>query len=166
MDDNQIYIMESLLQNDNLIQFIKYALAGGLATITHIVFFHLVAWKMFPALQPQDHFVRLLGLKIRKITDTHRARNSAISNILAFIVSNAVAYITNYLWVFEPGRHSIFVEIALFYAGSGVSMALGTGLMGVLIKRFGLLTTYAFGSNIVIAVLINYALRKFVIFQG
>ena len=77
-----------------------------------------------------------------------------------------VAYIINVLWVFEAGKYPIIIEILLFYAVSGISVFLGTLLMGILIKRFGLLTTYAFGSNIVTAILINYAMRKFFIFHG
>jgi putative flippase GtrA len=68
--------------------------------------------------------------------------------------------------VFERGRHSFIIEIMLFYVVSGISVFIGTVLMGVLIKRFGMLTTYAFASNIVTAVLINYWVRKFFIFQG
>ncbi|MGI9535739.1 MAG: GtrA family protein [Desulfocapsaceae bacterium] len=151
---------------ENLIQFIKYGLAGGLATVTHIVVFHLAAWKLFPALQQKDHLVRLLDLQLRPIDERHRARNSMICNVLAFLVSNMVAYITNVMWVFEAGRHPFLVEISLFYCVSGLSMFIGTLLMGVLIKRFGMLTTYAFAANIVSAVMINYAVRKFFIFQG
>lgn len=151
---------------ENIIQFIKYALAGGLATVTHIVIFHLVAWKLFPALQDHDHAVRFLRLHIKKLSDSRRARNSMISNTIAFLFSNLVAYVTNILWVFQRGRHPFVIEILLFYAVSGLSVLIGTVLMGVLIKRFGMLTTYAFASNIVTAVLINYAVRKFFIFQG
>ncbi len=150
----------------NLIQFIKYALAGGLATATHIVVFHLAAWLLFPALQQKDHLVRLFDLKLRPVNEEHRARNSMICNTLAFLVSNMVAYITNVIWVFEAGRHPFLIEISLFYAVSGISILIGTVLMGILIKRFGMLTTYAFAANIVSAVMINYAVRKFVIFQG
>ncbi len=152
--------------NENLLQFIKYALAGGLATATHIVIFHLAAWLLFPALQKKDHLVRLFNLKLREIDERYRARNSMICNILAFMIANLVAYVTNVLWVFEAGRHSFIVEISLFYAVSGLSVLIGTVLMGMLIKRFGMLTTYAFCANIVSAVLINYAVRKFFIFQG
>lgn len=158
--------MEQLLNNENLIQFIKYALAGGLATVSHILFFHLVAWKIFPALQPHDHLVRLFSLPLREINDQQRARNSMLSNFTAFLFSNMVAYITNVLWVFQSGRHHVVVEILLFYAVSGLSMAIGTSMMGLLIKRFGILTSYAFGANIVTAVMINYVLRKFMIFHG
>ena len=154
------------LENENFIQFIKYALAGGLATVTHICIFHVIAWKMFPALQEHDHAVRYFKLKIKKINDYQRSRNSMIANIISFLIANMVAYVTNVLWVFEAGRHHIVVEIFLFYVVSGISTFIGTLLMGALIKRFGILTTYAFGSNIFTAVMINYALRKFFIFQG
>jgi len=149
-----------------LIQFIKYALAGGVATLTHITIFHLVAWKLFPSLGPQDHAVRFFHLPIREVNDFSRARNSMIGNIIAFFFSNIVAYLINILWVFERGRHSLAIEILLFYLASGISTVIGTVLMGILIKRFGLLTTYAFASNILTAVLINYAMRKYFIFLG
>lgn len=155
-----------VLDNENLIQFIKYALAGGLATVTHICIFHLVGWKMFPCLQAKDHFVRLLKLELAELSDQQRSKNSMWANTIAFLIANMVAYITNVLWVFKSGKHHIIIEILLFYAVSGVSVFLGTMLMGVLIRRFGMLTTYAFASNIFTAVMINYVLRKFVIFQG
>lgn len=155
-----------MLDSANLIQFIKYALAGGLATVTHILIFHLFAWKIFPALQVHDHAVRFFKLHIAPLSDVRRARNSMLSNATAFLISNMVAYVTNILWVFQAGRHPFIIEILLFYAVSGISMFIGTLLMGILIKRFGMLTTYAFASNIVTAVMINYAVRKFFIFQG
>ncbi len=158
--------MEALLENENLVQFIKYGLAGGLATLVHICVFHLVAWKLFPALQENDHAVRLLNLRIRPINEYQRARNSMISNTIAFLISNLVAYVTNILWVFKPGRHPFIIEILLFYAVSGISVLIGTMLMGMLIRRFGMLTTYAFITNIITAVMINYAMRKFFIFHG
>lgn len=149
-----------------LIQFIKYAIAGGVATATHIVLFHLCAWRFFPALQRGDWAVRLFRLKVVQEDDRLRSRNSMIDNGIAFMFSNMVAYLINVAWVFEPGRHSVVVELAMFYAVSAVSIVLGTLLMGYLIRRFGMLTTFAFGANLVTALLINYAMRKFVIFNG
>lgn len=154
------------IDNPAIIQFIKYALAGGLATIAHITIFHLIAWKVFPALQEKDHAVRFFNLTIKKINDTTRARNSMIGNFSAFLIANMVAYITNILFVFQGGKYPIIIEILLFYAVSGISAFLGTMLMGILIKRFGLLTTYAFIANIFTSVMINYAMRKFFIFNG
>ncbi len=156
----------NLLNNDTLIQFIKYGLAGGVATLTHITIFHLVGWRLFPCLQEKDHGVRLFNLQVQQVDNRLRARNSMISNVTAFLLANMVAYVLNILWVFERGRHHIALEILYFYLVSGISAFFGTLLMGILIKRFGMLTSYAFVSNIVTAVLINYAVRKFFIFQG
>ena len=149
-----------------LFQFIRYIIAGGVATAAHITVFHLVAWKVFPSLQRHDPAVRLFRLKIREVNDYSRARNSMIGNVIAFFFSNLVAYLINILWVFERGRHSLLVEVVLFYLVSGISMAIGTALMGLLIRRFHLLTTFAFGANLVAAVMINYVMRKNLIFLG
>jgi putative flippase GtrA len=154
------------LDNPAILQFIKYTLAGGLAAVTHITLFHLIGWKIFPALQEKDHVVRFFKMSIVPINDATRARNSMICNYIAFVISNMVAYIANVLWVFQGGKYHVIIEILLFYAVSGISTYLGTLLMIALIKRFGILTTYAFGSNMLTAVMINYTLRKFFIFTG
>ena len=121
---------------------------------------------MFYALQADDWFVRLLNLPIRELDDTTRSWNSMKGNAVAFIISNLIAYLINIYWVFVPGRYHWLMEISLFYLVSGVALAIGTALMGFLIRRFGMLTTYAFGSNLFTALMINYAMRKFVIFSG
>ena len=154
------------IDHDSLIQFIKYALAGGVATATHITIFHLVAWKLFPSLQEKDHAVRLFKLSVTRVDDRTRAKNSMTGNIIAFLIANMVAYVINVLWVFQGGKYNIFVEILLFYLVSGFSVCLGTILMGTLIRRFGILTTWAFCSNIFTSVMINYIMRKFFIFNG
>jgi putative flippase GtrA len=149
-----------------VVQFIKYALCGGIATATHIILFHLIGWRIFPCLEARDPFVRYLHLHVPDVDRSRRARNSMIANVCGFIFSNFVAYLLNILFVFRGGRYTWYVALALFYAVSGVSLVLGTSLMGYLIRRFGMLTTVAFGSNIFMALLINYAMRKFVIFNG
>jgi putative flippase GtrA len=153
-------------QSGNLVQFLKYAISGGIATATHIAIFHLLAWKIFFALQPDDWFVKLLALPIPKLDDKTRSRNSMRANAVAFMMSNLVAYLLNIYWVFSAGRYHWIIEIGLFYLVSGVSMIIGTMLMGYLIRRFGMLTTYAFGANIFTALMINYAMRKYFIFNG
>ena len=161
-------IIDQFLGQDsaNLVQFIKYAIGGCVATATHIIIFHLLAWKIFYALQADDWFVRVFNLPIKELDDATRARNSMLGNGTAFLVSNLVAYLINIYWVFVPGRHHWIIEIVLFYLVSGVAIAIGTSIMGVLIRRFGMLTTYAFGSNLIAALMINYAMRKFFIFNG
>ena len=161
-------IVEQFLRNDPgiLFQFIKYAISGCLAVSAHIIVFHLVAWKMFFALQKDDWIVGFLNLPVQEIDDTTRSRNSMKANGVAFVISNLVAYLINIYWVFVPGRYPWILEIGLFYLVSGVSIVIGTALMGFLIRRFGMLTTYAFGSNVFTALMINYAMRKFFIFNG
>ncbi len=161
-------IIEQFMGRDAspLIQFIKYAIAGGMATAVHITVFHICAWKLFPALQERDWAVKLLGLRVAPEDDRLRSRNSMIDNGIAFLFSNMTAYLVNIFWVFEPGRYHWLVEVGLFYAVSGVSVVIGTALMGWLIRKYGMTTTYAFITNLVSALLINYAMRRFVIFNG
>jgi putative flippase GtrA len=161
--------LERLLGEDavfRLIQFIKYAMGGAAATATHIVVFHLLGWRVLPCLQKNDWAVQRFHLPVADEDDATRARRAMINNGGAFLVSNLVAYLINIFWVFQRGRHSFAVEILMFYAVSGFSLAIGTAIMGWQIRRHGIRTTYAFLSNLVTALLINYAMRKYVIFRG
>ena len=149
-----------------LVQFIKYGISGGLAVFVHIVIFYLVAWRIFPSLDGNDFIVTTLGLTVTEVSLATRSLNSMLSNGAAFVCSNMVAYIINVIWVFEAGRHHRIIEIGLFYLVSGVSVVIGTSMMGFLIKQYGMQTTYAFAANIISAVMINYGMRKYYIFKG
>jgi putative flippase GtrA len=149
-----------------LVQFIKYAMAGGVATVVHISLFYLCAFKIFPALGPNDPLLRVMHASAVSLSDATRARNSMIDNVIAFLFSNLTAYLINITWVFESGRHSRIVEIGFFYLVSGISLVIGSVLMGMLIDRLGIATTLAFGSNMITALVFNYVLRKFLIFKG
>lgn len=147
-------------------QFIKYGFAGGTATAVHITLFFLIGWRLFPSLTADDWMVRLLGITPGAVDEGRRALHAAISTTIAFLVANAVAYVLNILFVFKKGRHPWFIEIGLFYAVSAIAMVIGTGLQSFLIARYGVMTTLAFGTNTFSALLINYAMRRFVIFKG
>ena len=149
-----------------LAQFVKYALAGGVATVTHILIFFVVGFFLFPCVNKEDILVRLFRLKAPEVDEGRRARHAVYSNILAFFVSNTVCYVINRLFVFQPGRHSVVVEFLLFLVVSAVSMGIGTTVMGELIKRLRMQTTYAFGANILSSLAINYVMRKFFVFKG
>ena len=149
-----------------LVQFIKYALAGGIATGVHILTFFLIGFFLFPCVNKEDILVRLFRLKAPEVDEKLRARHAVFSNICAFFVSNTVCYVINRLFVFQPGRHSLVVEFLLFLVVSAVSMTIGTTVMGELIKRLKMQTTYAFGANLISSLLINYVMRKFFVFQG
>ena len=153
-------------QHTPLVQFIKYAIAGGLATGVHIFIFYTCALVLLPALSLQDPVIKLLHLRPLELSDAIRARNSMFDNGIAFIFSNLTAYVINIFWVFESGRHNRVLEILMFYAVSGISLVIGSVLMGWLIHHCGMLTTLAFGANIVMSLLINFVLRKCLIFKN
>jgi putative flippase GtrA len=149
-----------------MVQFIKYGIAGAAATLVHVLLFYLMASLVLPALSHGDVTARLLGLPVTDVSDALRARNSMINNVVAFLFSNLTAYLININWVFEPGRHHPALEILFFYLVSGVSVLIGSSLMGFLIHRYGTTTTVAFGANVLVSLMINYVMRKFVVFKG
>lgn len=143
-------MFEDLLQQflpreaSSLIQFIKYALAGGVATVTDVFVFYLLAWKVIPALRPDDPVVTRLKLRVIPITELQRSQRFILITFFVFLVSNVVAYVLNILWVFEAGRYVVwYVELALFYAVSGISIFLGTAVGWSLIRYLHLSTTSA-----------------------
>ena len=148
------------------VQFVKYGLAGGVATATHILTFFAAGFLLFPCVTADDPLVKLFGLAAPLVDEALRARNAVFSNLVAFMVSNAVCYIINRMFVFKPGRHHVVIEFLLFLAVSAVSMTVGTTLMGLLIRNFGIQTTYAFGANILSSLAINYLMRKYFVFKG
>ena len=148
------------------VQFVKYGLAGGVATATHILTFFAAGFLLFPCVTADDPLVKLFGLAAPLVDEALRARNAVFSNLVAFMVSNAVCYIINRMFVFKPGRHPIVIEFLLFLSVSAVSTAVGTTLMGLLIRNFGIQTTYAFGANILSSLAINYLMRKYFVFKG
>jgi putative flippase GtrA len=148
-----------------LVQFIKYGISGVIATIVHITIFYLIALTVFPSLGPADSLVKLLHLHAADVSEQIRARNAVIGNVTGFMISNFVAYLLNVAWVFEAGRHSRWVELGYFYIVSGISIAIGSVLMGILIDHYKVTTTVAFGVNILVSMLINFIVRKLLIFK-
>jgi putative flippase GtrA len=156
------------LSNDAspLAQFIKYAIAGGVATATHIVTFFTIGFWLIPCVGQDDILVKLFRLTAPAMDDATRATRALICNVIAFVVSNLVCYLLNRLFVFKPGRHSALVEFLLFLAVSALSMSIGVSIQTWLIAHFGIQTTIAFFACTVTSLLINYVLRKFVVFKG
>ncbi|HOD99672.1 MAG TPA: GtrA family protein [Kiritimatiellia bacterium] len=149
-----------------LVQFVKYGLAGGIATVTHVGSFFLAGFLLFPCVGADDPLVRLFNLAAPVVNEALRARYAVYSNLIAFGFSNTVCYLINRWFVFRPGRHHVVLEFLLFLGVSAISMTVGTTLMGLLIKYLGMPTTYAFGANILSSLAINYVLRKYFVFKG
>jgi len=163
-----LHLIKKHLSHDAhpVVQFIKYGIAGGMATATHIVTFFLCGWFLLPCLTQDDITVRVLGLTAPVVSQSVRAWHAAWCNAIGFVISNSLCYVLNRLFVFKPGKHHWVLEFVLFFAVSGISMVIGTALQTYLITHQGIQTTLAFGTNIAAALLINYAMRKFVIFKG
>jgi putative flippase GtrA len=152
-----------------LLQFIKYGLCGGLATVVDVTVFFLFTWLVFPALGDADPFADLLrffGLEVQTVSDAVRSRNFVIDSMICFVFSNLTAYILNVLFVFKAGKHKRHHELMLFYVVSIVSLVLATFAGWLLITVFGLSTTWSYAAKMVFALLINYAGRKYFIFHG
>jgi len=148
------------------LQFLKYVTCGGVAFATDLTVFYLLAVSVFPSLTPNDIAVQLFGLDVEPISESVRLRNFWIGKTSSFIGANAVAYALNVLFVFKGGKHKVHHEVALFFAVSFVAFLLGTWSGDILIRFFGIQTTFSNLTAIVFATLINYTGRKFFIFQG
>lgn len=162
------HILLQFKGNENhtpLIQFIKYGISGGLSTLVHIGLFYWMATHILPALNAHDVIASLLNLTVPEVSQAIRARNSVIDNTVAFLFSNLTAYIININWVFSPGRHHPILEFLFFFAVSGIAILIGGAIMGFLIHTYGTTTTTAFLANIVVSLLINFFIRKHVIFK-
>jgi len=166
------HILKQFVQRDAhpVIQFVKYGIAGGIATAVDIVIFFILAWKVIPALAADDVLVvlvnKVVSLDVPSVSERWRAWLFVVDKTLAFIVSNFVCYIINFTWVFKPGRHSRRKEISLFYIVSLSSWLIGTAMGWALIQFWGMSTTAAYVVNIAASVMINYVCRKYIVFRG
>ena len=148
------------------IQFVKYALAGGVATAVDLTITFLLSWLVFPALKPDETLVRLLGLQIAPLDASARSLHFAINSGIAIFFSNAAAYTLNVLFVFKPGKHSRRKELLLFFGVSVTSLLLGTAAGSLVMNAFNLSFVVSLATKVVAALLINYAGRKYFIFKG
>lgn len=155
-----------LEKNHSGIQFIKYACCGGIAFITDLFTFFICGWKFFPALKNDEFLVRIFSIEVVEAADAQRSMNFIICSAIAFLISNFTAYVLNVLFVFKSGRHSFWKEFGLFYLVSGISIAIGTGLGAGLVYLLGLSALFSYVTKAFASTLINYAGRKFLIFQG
>ncbi len=153
-----------------IVQFIKYGIAGGVATVVQIFVFYSLSIWVFPCLTDGDMIgdvlARWLPITPANIPDDTRALLFAVNTAIGFIFSNLACYIINILWVFKRGRHHWIVELLMFYAVSGFSLTIGTLLGSFSILIFGLHTTYSFLLQMFASLMINYVCRKYIIFKG
>lgn len=155
-----------------LLQVIRYGIAGVAAMGANLLFFWIGIHWLFPVqaeIPPGFEIVvdEIAGAKGWWSQLLHDPDVAAYvkANTLAFVTSNVVAYLLNFKWVFEGGRHTLHLEIFLFFAVSLFSFAVGTGMASVMVGTFGINEYLAKSSDVVAAILINYLCRKFLVFQ-
>jgi len=155
------------------LQFVRYGVAGVLAMATNVVVFALAEHLVFPVASAGEAEVLSLpdrwgevGSWLGEMGENERVLNYARCNVIAFLGANIVAYVLNFMWVFQSGRHARHIEIFLFLGVSFVAFLVGTALAGVLVGNFGVNEYVAKMGDVAAAVLLNYVCRKFLIFQN
>lgn len=148
-------ILDRLLERDAhpAIQFLKYGFCGLGAFVAHQVVWIVFATWVFPALDSD-------------LPDETRALNSTLSNAVAFLFSNAFAYMTNVLWVFTSGRHSRLWEFFYFTLISSISFGGGLAAGPALIALLGINSFVAQFTMAFTSAMINFVCRKFFVFKG
>ena len=149
------------------LQTIKYVGCGGIAVLVDQIVFYGLAWKTLPALRATDPVVIFLanfGLVGASPAEHEIERNYWLIKLVCFVTANAVVYLLNRKFVFEPGRHKNLVEVLLFFAVSLLQF-IWIGLGGILITRLDWEVTYANFFIIVLGAITNFLLRKFMVFK-
>jgi len=163
-----IDFIKKMLSHDAppLVQFMKYAAVGVFATMVNLVVAEACAAWLIPCLGADDILVRKFDFPAAGIEESVRAIRAVGCNLIGFVIANVVCWLLNRAFVFRPGRHHWAVELALFFGGSALAIAIGNGIIYLLIRIYGAQTTWAFVINVVASVMINYVVRKFFVFKS
>lgn len=149
-------------------QVFKYVMCGSASVIVDQITFYLLAWLFLPCLRASDpiaNFIEMIGFSVQQVGEAELERNYWIIKVICFLISNAVVYILNVLFVFETGRHRKALEILLFF-GSSLFQFFFIWLGGLLITQYNWEVTYANVTMLLVAMMVNYVIRKKVVFKG
>ena len=154
-----------------LAQFIKYGIVGVMATCVQTGIFYVLAATCLKCLTADDWAVKLLGLPSVAFTGDEawyasRGMLAAAATAIGFVVANVFCWLMNRWFVFKPGKFRWYVELGMFFGASTLATVIALGVMKLLIDQFGLLTTPAVVVEVVVSFLVNFFIRKFVIFKG
>ena len=161
-------MMRRFLSHDSgpFAQFVKYGVIGVLSTCVQMIGFYLLAATCMKCLGSDDWAVRFLGLPSVEVSDGVRAFRAAIATAGGFTVANIFCWILNRLFVFKPGKFRWYVEFLMFFSVAALATVVALGVQSLLIKYFGMMTTAAVIVEVVVSFLMNFFVRKFVIFKG
>jgi len=151
-------------------QFAKYAVIGALATVVQTAIFYLLACTLLKCLSADDWAVRFLGFPAAGFTGSEpwyltRGMLAAEATAIGFGVANVVCWWLNRALVFPRGRYVWYVELVMFFSTSALATVLALGIMKLAIDRFGMMTSLAVVVEVFASLIINFIVRKFVIFR-
>lgn len=154
-----------------LAQFVKYGVIGVLTTLIQLAVFTLLASTCLKCLTPDDWTVKYLGLPAATFTGDevwYAARwfLAAVATAVGFTISNCVCWFLNRTFVFRPGKFRWYVELGMFFGAAASATVIALGVQSVLIKYAGMMTSMAVILEVVVSFVINFFVRKFVIFKG
>ena len=152
-------------------QFVKYGVIGVMATLVQTGVFYVMAATCLRCLTADDWAVRFLGLPSAAFTGDEawyatRGTLAAVATAVGFVVANVFCWLMNRRFVFRPGRFRWHIELAMFFGASTLATIVALSVMKLLIDRFGMMTTLAVFVEIAVSFLVNFFVRKFVIFKG
>ena len=156
--------LKEQLQRKDCIQWqlFKYMCCGGLAVLVDQIVYYSLGLHIIPIFQNTDPIVGL-GISITPVIEMNQTRNIWAVKICCWVLANTTAYVLNRLFVFETGKHKRIVETVLFFIFA-LPQFIFVALTDVLI-RVGWEVTYANYSMMLLAVIINFLVRKFIIFK-
>ena len=154
-----------------LAQFIKYGIVGVMATCVQAGIFYILAATCLKCLTTDDWAVKLLGLPSVAFTGDEawyasRGMLASAATAIGFVVANVFCWLMNRWFVFKPGKFRWYVELGMFFGASTLATVIALGVMKFLIDQFGMMTTLAVVVEVVVSFLVNFFIRKFVIFKG
>lgn len=160
--ENKLKIILARIRARNvpaLVQFGVYGICGGLATVVFLAIVLILSMTLNPA---YEHMI----VKGHEITQEERAHALFINNCIAFGIGNVVSYVTNILFVFKSGRHHPILEFVYFTLFNLISFAISQLAGPWLINAYGVPTNVAILTNLVASVMLNFVMRKFIVFKA
>ena len=147
-------------------QFVKYGVVGVMSTCVQTGVFYLLAATLLPCLGPDDVAVRWIGLPSVEVPDAVRAFRACAATAIGFVIANVFCWLMNRWFVFRPGKFKWYVEFGMFFCVATLATVVALGVMNVLIKYAGMMTTLAVVVEVVVSFFVNFFIRKFFIFKG
>ena len=151
-------------------QFAKYGLVGVMATCVQTAVFYVLASTILRCLGPDDWAVVRLGLPSATFSGGepwHASRGTLAAEATAagLAVANVFCWLMNRAFVFRPGKFRWYVEFAMFFGAAALATLVALAVMKLLIDCFGMMTSLAVAVEIAVSFLVNFFVRKFVIFK-